>query len=209
MFGYHKAKRAKKRAKREKEELKRQQQQFEIEKPKLEAEKEKADKEQMKQDVAEQTQTAKQERQQARQEGRQYAEEVLNRDIEGLKPEQRNAMQYEANKQIKRAHQSANRKLLGEQSQHGIVGKGGVGYAQQRDLQRLANEAQGAATRDLDKLNADLALKKLAAMFNIEQGEAAQSQLDKQLAVDQLQVENERKRQKYYEDQFNRLMSRV
>jgi hypothetical protein len=163
----------------------------------------------MNQKVSEQAQQSKEARNQARQEGRAYAEDVISRDVPGLNPEQRNAMQYEANRQIKRSLQSANRRLLGDQATHGIVGKGGVGYAQQRDLERLANEARGQSTRDLDKLNADLALKKLAAMFNIEQGEAAQSQLDRQMAMDQLQLEQERKKQKYWEDKFNRLFSRV
>lgn len=152
---------------------------------------------------------AKEIRQQGRAEGKQYAEDVLSRDVQGLSPKQRNAMQYEANRQIKRASQSANRRLLGEQSRHGIVGRGGVGYAQQRDLERLANEARGQSIRDIDKVDQDLALKKLAAMFNIEQGEASQSQLDRQMAMDQLNLENERKRQRHMENQFERLFSRI
>jgi hypothetical protein len=205
MFGYHKAKREKKKAKREREDLKRERAFLEGQKPELEQKQAEADKVKL----AESTAQAKTDRQTARQEGKQYAEEVLSRDVQGLTPAQRNAMQFEANKQIQRQHQSANRKLLGDQSQHGIVGKGGVGYAQQRDLQKLANESQGQATRDIDKLNADLALKKLAAMFNIEQGEVAQTQLDKQMASDELKLSNEQKRQRYFEDQFNRLFSRV
>lgn len=145
----------------------------------------------------------------SREEGKKYAEEVLSRDIQGLDPKKRSAMEYEANKNIQRQHQSANRKLLGEQSRHGIVGQGGVGYAQQRDLQRLANEGYGQTSRDLDKLDADLALKKLAAMFNIEQGEATQAQLDKQMAIDELKLDDELRRQRNYEDQVNRLFSRV
>ncbi len=205
MFGYHKAKREKKKAKREREDLKRERAFLEGQKPELERKQAEADKVQL----AEKTAQSKTDRQQARQEGKAYAEEVLGRDVQGLTPAQRNAMQFEANKQIQRQHQSANRKLLGDQSQHGIVGKGGVGYAQQRDLQKLANESQGQATRDIDKLNADLALKKLAAMFNIEQGEVAQNQLDKQMASDELKLSNEQKRQRYFEDQFNRLFSRL
>jgi hypothetical protein len=205
MFGYHKAKREKKKAKREREDLNRERAFLEGQKPELERQHQEAQKVQL----AEKTQEAKTSRQQAREEGKKYAEEVLGRDVQGLTPAQRNAMQFEANKQIQRQHQSANRKLLGDQGQHGIVGKGGVGFAQQKDLQRLANESQGQATRDIDKLNADLALKKLAAMFNIEQGEVAQNQLDKQMAVDELKLSDEQKRQRYFEDQFNRLFSRL
>ena len=118
-------------------------------------------------------------------------------------------MQYEANKGIQRSMQQANRKLLGEQGLHGITGKSGVGYAQQRDLQRMGAEAQAGVHRDLDKLNADLALKKLAASFNIEQGEAAQSQLDKQIALDELNLAEERKRQRFFEEQANKQFSRI
>jgi hypothetical protein len=93
--------------------------------------------------------------------------------------------------------QSANRKLLGDQGQHGIVGKGGVGYAQQRDLQRLGTEAQAGAQRDISKQNADLRLKNIAAIYAGEQGEAAQSQLDNQMALDQLQFAEEKKTKKH------------
>lgn len=209
MFGYHKAKRAKKRAKREKEELKRQQQQFETQKPELERAKEEADKAEMSAQVKQDMAEAKTDRQQAREEGRKYAQDVLGQDIEGLTPKQKQAMQYEANKQVKRAMQSSNRNLLGEQSAHGITPKSGVAYAQQRDIQKQGQAAMGQNQRDIDKLNADLALKKIAAMFNIEQGEAAQTQLDKQLAQDQIRLEQERKKQKYWEDQFNRSFNRV
>lgn len=159
--------------------------------------------------VAEKSQKAKQDRIQARAEGREYSKDVLNQEMQGLDPVKRQAMQYEANKGIQRSMQQANRKLLGEQSLHGIGGKSGVGYAQQRDLQRMASEAQGGVHRDLDKLDRDLALKKLAASFNIEQGEASQAQLDKQLALDELQLAEERKRQRFFEDQANKQFSRV
>jgi hypothetical protein len=205
MFGHHKRKRQRKEIKRDRKALERERSMFEAQKPELERQNE----ERIQSQIGVNAEAAKNARNKARQEGRAYAEEVISRDVQGLTPAQRNAMQYEANKNIQRAHQSANRQLLGEQSRHGIVGKGGVGYAQQRDLQRLANEARGQSQRDLDRLNADLALKKLAAMFNIEQGEATQSQLDRQLASDELRLADERRRQKHYEDQFNRLFSRV
>lgn len=173
------------------------------------AQKEKDDAAAQQSQVDEKVKKSKEERKTSRAEGKAYAEEVLSRDVQGIDPKKRSAMQYEANKQIQRGMQSANRRLLGDQSSRGIVGKGGVGYAQQRDLQRLANDAQGQATRDLDKLDSDTALKKLAAMFNIEQGEATQSQLDKQLAVDELQLGEERKRNRMWEDKINRAFSRI
>ena len=118
-------------------------------------------------------------------------------------------MQYEANKGIQRSTQAANRKLLGDQASHGVVGKGGVGYAQQRDLQKMSTEAQSGVHRDLDKMNADLRLKNIAAIFAGEQGEASQAQLDKQLALDELNLNEEKKRQRAMEDQMNRLFSRL
>lgn len=205
MFGYHKAKREKKKAKKEKESLAHERAHLESQKPEIQ--KQAADFQ--KSQVAEKTAEAKKTRNQAREEGKKYAEEWINRDVKGLTDAERKAIQFEAKKGIQRQHQSANRRLLGEQSQKGIVGKGGVGYAQQRDLQKLANEAQGQATRDVTKLDTDLSRKNKAAMFGIEQGEAAQAQLDKQLALDELKQNDEIKRQRYLEDQMNRLFSRL
>lgn len=159
--------------------------------------------------VSQSVQQSKADRLAGREEGKKYAKEVLGRDVQGLDPVKRQAMQYEANKGIQRSMQAANRKLLGDQAQHGIVGRGGVGYAQQRDLQRMGTEAQAGVHRDLDKLNSDLALKKLAAMFNIEQGEASQAQLDRQMAIDEMEHANERKRQKNFEDRFYQQFNRV
>ena len=205
MFGHHRKKREKQKFKAEKESFAQKQKDYEAGSPAREREASNFRNSQ----IAEKTAEAKKNRNEAYAEGRARSNELFSRDVHGLEPAKRNALQYEANKNIQRAHQSANRKLLGEQSRHGIVGKGGVGYAQQRDLQRLANESQGAAHRDLDKLDSDLALKKLAAMFNVEQGEAAQSQLDRQLAVDELDLNDERKKQKNYQEKFDRLFSRI
>lgn len=205
MFGRNRRKREKKKLKKERKAFETERAAFEAQRPEVERQNELDIRRQVSEDVD----TAKKQRDQARKEGRAYAEEVFSRDVQGITPQQRNAMQYEANKQIQRSQQSANRKLLGEQSRHGIVGRGGVGYAQQRDLQRMANEERGQVHRDLDKLNADLALKKLAAMFNVEQGEASQAQLDRQMALDEAQLNQERRRQRSLEDKFNRLFSRV
>lgn len=205
MFGRNKRKREKKKLKNERKAFEQERSMFEAQRPEAQM----ADRETIKQQVSKDSQEAKIARDKARQEGRTYARDVLGQEVEGLNPKQKSAMQYEASKQIQRQMQSANRKLLGEQGRHGIVGKGGVGYAQQRDLQRLGQEAQGQATRDLDRLNSDLALKKLAAMFNIEQGEASQTQLDRQMAQDQAEIAEERRRNRGFEDKFNRLFSRV
>lgn len=157
----------------------------------------------------EMTNAAKMKRKEGRQEGYDYAQEVMNRKAPGMDPNQRRDLQYAANKQIQRSMQSANRHLLGDQGQRGIRPQSGVGYAQQRDLQKMGLEAQGTANRDLDKLNSDIEMKQLAQMFGIEQGEAAQQQLDRQIALDELRVSDERKRQQFFEQQFSKLFNRI
>jgi hypothetical protein len=206
MFGYKKIKREKRRAKRERGTLDREKMEWEKGNP--QREKEASDFQQAQ--VEEKSGRAAQTRKNSYAEGRKRIQDLYNDDsIQGIDPQKRQALQYEANKGIQRSMQSANRKLLGDQGQHGIVGKGGVGYAQQRDLQRLGTEAQAGAQRDISKQNADLRLKNIAAIYAGEQGEAAQSQLDNQMALDQLQFAEEKKRQRNMEDQLNRLFSRV
>lgn len=206
MFGYHKASREKKRLARQQEDLEKESENF----SKNQQDYERQQDESRQARATERANQMAEDRKKSYAQGRERVQSLYNDpSITGMDPEKRKAMQYEANKQIQRSHQSANRRLLGEQGQHGIVGKGGVGYAQQRDLQRLANEAQGQSMRDLDKLDSDLRLKNIAAIFAGEQGEAAQSQLDKQLALDELKLDEERKRQRMWEDRFNRLFSRV
>jgi hypothetical protein len=206
MFGHHKRKREKRRMKRAQEELSQKQKDWEAGSPQREKEADDFKKTQ----VAEKSAQAAEDRKKSYAEGRQRVQDLYNDPtIQGLDPEKRQALQYEANKGIQRSMQSTNRKLLGDQASHGIVGKGGVGYAQQKDLQKMGMEAQGGVHRDLDKLNADLRLKNIAAIFAGEQGEASQAQLDKQLALDELNLNEEKKRQRAMEDQMNRLFSRL
>jgi hypothetical protein len=207
MFGHHKAKREKKRLKREQQNFANEKQQYD--QGALEREKQASDLQN--QQAAEKAAQAKTERQGAREEGRADTESFLRKDYSGLglDPKQRSAMQYEANKAIQRGHQSSNRKLLGNQSQSGILGKGGVGYAQQRDLQRMASDAYAGVDRDLTKLDKDLELKKMAAIYAGGEGHASQSQLDKQLALDELQLAEEKRKAKTWEDKFNQAFSRI
>lgn len=206
MFGHHKRKREKRRAKREKEAF--NQEKMDWEKGSPARDKEAADFQ--KSQVEEKSKQAAEDRKNSYAEGRKRIQDLYNDEsIQGMDPNKRQALQYEANKGIQRSMQQANRKLLGEQGQHGIVGKGGVGYAQQRDLQKVGAEAQAGAQRDITKQDADLRLKNIAAIYAGEQGEAAQSQLDKQMALDELQLADEKKRQRNMEDQLNRLFSRV
>ncbi len=198
MFGHHKAERQKRKSKKEKESFTQEKQNWEKNAPVRE--KEASDF--RNQQIGEKTAQSKTEREKSTQEGRADLEAFLAKDIQGIDPSKRKAMQYEANKGIHGAHELANRELLGDQARRGIQGKGGVGYSQQRDLQKMANEAYGGVERDLTKLDRDLALKKQAAIFTGGQGNAAQSQLDKQLAIDELDLADEKKRQRNFEDQF-------
>ena len=152
-------------------------------------------------------QDMKEDRKTARGEGKQYAEELFNRNIAGLNPQQRQSMEESGRHSINRQMQGMERNLLAKQGKHGI--KGGAAYAQHADLARAAVDAQGQMQRDLQSLDSDLALKKLAAMFNVEQGEAGQAQLDRQLALDELKYEEEKKRNRLLEEQFNRQFSKV
>jgi len=205
MFGHIKAKRQKKKNKQAAEDLKRQQDQF-SEATKAREAQESAD---MEKRADEKAQKSKEERGVARKEGEEYMNEFFSKPQEGLTPDQKRSMQFEAKKQIQRGEQAAQRKMLGNQGMRGITGKSGVAYAQQRDLNRQAQEAHGAANRDISKYDYDVALKKQAAKYSGIQGEAAQSQLDKQMALDELKLENERKRQRQLEDQYYQQFTRV
>lgn len=205
MFGYHKARRETRRAAQGQNQLRKEQQDWESKTPEREHKSLDLQKNQINERVAQ----GKIDRSTAREEGRADTESFLNKEVQGMDPKTRDALQYEAYNNIHKGHQSANRKLLGEQGQRGIVGKGGVGYAQQRDLLKMANEAQGAADRDLTKLDRDLALKKQAAIFAGGQGEATQSQLDNQRAIDEINLAEEKMHQRKYQDQFYKQWQRL
>lgn len=205
MFGHFRRKREAKRQKEGRLKLKESKQRFEAQNPERLKQEDLYNKNKIEESIS----TARSEREKARGRGREYANEVMGRKVEGLDPNERRAMQYEANRGINRAAETANRELLGNQSRRGIVGRGGVGYAQQRELQRLAAEARGGVHRDLDKLNADMTEKRRAQHFGIEQGEAAQHGLDRQIAQDEINLEKERKRQREFEDRFYQQFSRI
>lgn len=171
--------------------------------------KEKADKQKRESDIAQRVASDKQKRNTSEQEGKEKGKSLYNEEVPGLGDEKRSALKYEASRNIDRSLQKADRKLLGEQSRRGIVGKGGVGYAQRRDLHNMALEAQGGAQRDLTNLDEETRMKQLAQIFAAGQGEASQAMLDEQKAIDQLEHEEERKRQREFEDQVNRRWNRV
>lgn len=207
MFGHHKRQRERKKIKREKASLANERSMWESQQP----ERDKAEREQQEQQLEKNVGTATKRRREAELAGREDLKKFLGQDIEGLSPQQRKIMQYEANKQVQDAYHQENRRLQGEQSRHGLVGKGGIAYSQQRNLQKVGQQARGQAARDLSRLDSDLALKKLAAIFTGGKGEAAQSQLDRQTAQDQLELADEKKRLRDWEYQMrkNNVFGRV
>lgn len=200
MFGHHKAKREKKRA----------QKQQEVENNLTQnAQKENQSSINKESALEEKVKKNKEHTQNAKKEAHANYEEFMNRKVQGLAPEARNAMQYEAQRGIQRSAQAANRKLLGEQSQAGIGGRGGVGIAQQKELNRLANEANYGVVRDLDKLDVDLQNKNRAAMYAYEQGEISQDQLNREIGLEELEYEEEKRRQRQFEEAYYRQFTRV
>jgi len=155
------------------------------------------------------SQKNKEERQKSFKEGEKNALDTFEKDIPGLHPEKKKAMEYESEREIDRELENADRALLGDQSRRGIVGKGGVGYAQRADLKRIGLEEKGKAKRDLAKLDKDLSIKKAAAAFAGGQGEAALSNLDRQSALSELQLNKEKKHQRKKEKKFSHLFNRI
>src|SRR5579863_3248623 len=102
---------------------------------------------------------AAKERMAGRQAGRQYADEVLSREYEGLKPAQRQALEEENNRQINRNVREADRELISNQGRRGVGG--GAAFKQRRSLFQEGNREKQAFQRELTGLNADLAMKKL------------------------------------------------
>jgi len=139
--------------------------------------------------------------------GKSRADEILGRRYQGIDPTQRRNMEETANQGINRQIQGYQRQLTAQQGQRGV--RGGAAYAQNADLARMGTEAQGQYQRDLSNLDSDLALKKLAAAYNIEQGEASQGNLDRQMSLDEKRFKQEKKRQEALTKQANRAFSRV
>jgi hypothetical protein len=198
MFGQHAARRAKNRAMKAKQALNQQKAEWEKNAPARELEQQEAKKKM----VADKTAQSEANRNSAFDKGVNKTEEFLKREVEGLDPKHKQALQYEANKGIKQSYQNANRKLLGEQAQNGIQGRGGVGFSQQMTLQDMARNNQNQVTRDVNKLDHDTALKRQAQIFAGGKGEEAQALLDAQAAEDELNLLDEKKRQRSLEDQF-------
>jgi hypothetical protein len=142
-----------------------------------------------------------------REEGKKRGEEFLSRNFQGLTPQQRQEYESQANRKINREVEKNQRELIGKQGRSGL--RGGSAYAQKADLARLGHEARQDAQSSIRNLDTDLSLKKMASQFAIEEGGAAQRLLNEQLALDELRLDEERKRQRRYEQQFNRNFSRI
>jgi hypothetical protein len=138
---------------------------------------------------------------------RQKSEEFFNRDVSGLTPAQRRQMQESANMSLNRQMQGFQRQLTASQGRRGLGG--GAAYAQQADLARMGQEAQRGIQSDIGQMDANLAMKKLAAIAALEKGEQSLSANDYQQAIDELRMENERKQNKVSQDYFNRLFTRI
>lgn len=154
------------------------------------------------QKIANRIANAKKERRAATSEGYKEFEKFYKKPTEGYTPKERASLQYEGERQVDREQQNAQRKLLGEQSSRGIVGRGGVGEAQRRELMRAGQEARGTVTRDLDKLSSDRALKKQAQKFAMGQGEATHAALDREKAEAEKTYENEQREAERREKKF-------
>lgn len=203
MFGHHKRKREKKRHKRAEEAL-----QSEIDRLKKEQQTDPVSEQRSHQENINQVASDQKERDKvARDEGKAYADELLNRQYEGLGQVQRRNLQESANAQIGRDIHGYEKKLLAQQGRRGV--KGGAAYAQQADLARMGTDAQQQTQRDLSSLDADLAMRKLAAAYNIEQGEVGQEALRQQMAKDVLESYDQRKYQKWLAEQANKLFQRI
>lgn len=144
---------------------------------------------------------------QGREEGRKRGEEFLSRNFTGLTPEQRQEYESQANRKINREVERNQRELIGKQGRSGL--RGGTAFAQKAELARLGHEARQDAQSSVRNLDNDLALKKMASQFAIEEGGAAQRLLNEQQAMDELRLDEERKKQRRYEQQFNRNFSRI
>ena len=108
---------------------------------------------------------------------------------------------------IDREVQGLQRQLVSNQGRRGM--KGGVAYAQQADLARMGNQSKRELQRDIEDRNQDMSLKRMAATYAAGQGEVTQRQTDRQLALEQSELEKERKAQNKESQLRNKLLSRI
>ena len=130
------------------------------------------------QTLARQVQLAKQQQEPGNTAGQQAYNQAISRiqTAPGFRPEQAAAMQHQAYKNAQRMGQTSQRALLGEQSQRGIGGRSGIGYAQQRDINKSVAAQQAQSLRAFQRLNAEQGMANAGAGYAAEAG--AQSRMD-------------------------------
>lgn len=143
----------------------------------------------------------------SREEGRNYAKEFLSQDVEGFNPKQKLALQESANSQIGSDLAGARRQLAAQQGRRGV--NGGAAFAQQQEINKAGLDAQNQFQRDLTTLDSENAMKKLAAMFNIEQGFVGQDLYNEQAARDLLEAQEEKQRLNKNSKKASRKISRI
>jgi hypothetical protein len=205
MFGHHHRKRERKKLRRERSAFETERKAFEAQRPAAEAQ----DRTTEAQRVSEVLQRKRAAREERGRYGIEQGEALLNRNVQGLTPREREAMSVEANQRINRNLHAAQGKLATAQPHRATVGISRTRDAQHRSLQREAQEQQGQVQRDIDRLEADQRRRHLAALAAYQQGEMALGEADEEKAEQELKHENELKRQRAREEQFNRLFSRL
>lgn len=152
-------------------------------------------------------QMAQKERQQARAEGQKYANEVLGRKYEGLAPDERTYLENQYAQDLERDLSGQSREFANRLGRKSRIA--GIQNAHQADLanqrQRGKLEYRGA----LDQLNRDIAMKKQAAAFAIESGEAAQSAIDRQQALENARHQQQHVIQRRASKKLNRAFNRI
>jgi hypothetical protein len=203
MFGYHKAKREKRRAKRQQQAL-----QSEINNLKQRQNADPVQEQKTHQAQINEVAADQRERDlEAQQRGDQRYQDLRSQYSKGLEDKQRRVLQESANSQINRDIQGYEKKLLAQQGRRGV--KGGAAFAQQQDLARLGSEAQQQMQRDLSVLDSELAMRQAAAAYNVQQGEIAQEALRNQMAKDTLESYDQRKYQKWLASEANKLFHSI
>ena len=198
MFGYGHARTLRKKLKKSESQLAHKNQGYDAAEP---------------QRIQEATERYKQEMNKGGQEGierkRKQYDEFNKRKYEGISPEERSSMQYEANRLINQNLEGSTRQLQSQQRGHGITGRGGLGFAQQHMLQQQAEEGKGLAQREIEKENLNRQMQNKANAIAMELGGESQGVLQQQQASELARLENEENKtkkniQNHYQ-RFNRI----
>ena len=137
-----------------------------------------------------------------------YKEEAakdLQTEIPGLSDPRRRALQETANKQINNQLSNYSRMLQSNFGNQGIRG----GQAILTDLQRKGLDARNQVSRDLNELDADLAMQKLAAYLGQIENRSAQNVLQRQQFQDFLTGNQERRRRQAEDMYYRRYFGKV